>query len=729
MLDTALLVVALATSFAVPRLAPDALEARAANHASSDLPASDAASVVHATALMPDDADDRDADNTDADDRGAIDSAGEKRAVDPAAPVEAKVMVTEAGPVAAPAAADPLTPFGALQARLSGGLLAERQRINREATLDAVWSQCDATGRIANLRRAARLEPGDHRGALYNDSDVYKMVEGAAAILALRPDARSQQRLDALIDTIVQAQGGDGYVNSWYTLVEPDAKWSNLAHGHEMYCLGHLIEAAVTSYEGSGDRRLLGAADRAARLLDQRFGPNGVAAVAGHPEIEIALMRLYGVTGNPRDLALAARFIDERGVHTTREPLGDYCQDHLPLREQREVVGHAVRAMYLFNGATRMAIEKRRQGEPDEALESALRALWEDLVDHKMYVTGGIGSSASNEGFTTAYDLPNDEAYAETCAAIGLAQWAHQMNLLTGDARYADVLEKTLLNAVLAGVSLDGRSFFYSNPLASRDGATRSTWFECACCPPNVLRLLATLGEFVFARSTDTLYVNQYTGSTIDFSHRRDVAAVTMMTDYPASGVVHIEVHAYRPFEFTLALRIPSWCASHRITINGEPVDAPVENGYARITRRWHPHDAVVLTLDMPVRTVTAPPEVTACAGRFALQRGPIVYCVEGHDSAPDLRGLVFPQWQTFEVTQRPDLLGGVTVISGFAERLPGGAGAGEGATAEGDRPTDRVPFTAIPYATWANRGPSPMLVWLPADAAHAEPAQPERGN
>ncbi|MCA9284384.1 MAG: glycoside hydrolase family 127 protein, partial [Phycisphaerales bacterium] len=627
----------------------------------------------------------------------------------PPPPATATATDDESAPAPAATDDDMLTPYPYLATRIEGGPLAERQRVNRDATLWWSWKQCDDTGRIANFRRAAGTETGPYQGYLFNDSDVYKVVEGASYLLGLRPDPVAEMKLDAVIDQIVAAQQEDGYLDTYYTLAEPDKKWSNIDHGHEMYCMGHLIEAAVARYEASGDRRLLKVADSIATLLNRKFGPAGTPAVPGHPELEIALMRLYEVTGNPMHLALAERMIDQRGVHDQRPAMGEYCQDHLPLREQTEVVGHAVRAMYLFNGATRLAIEKRRQGRPDAALEQALKTLWTDLTTRKMYVTGGIGSSSHNEGFTAAFDLPNDDAYAETCAAIGLVMWAHQMNLLTGDASYFDVLERTLYNAVFSGVALDGKGFFYTNPLASRSGAERVPWYGCACCPPNVLRLIASLGGLVFARTEQTLFVNLYTSASIDFSYKRYVAAVAMRTDYPDQGTVELVVDAYRPFEFTLALRIPGWSTQHSITVNDKPFEAPVVDGYARVHRIWQLHDQVRLDFAMPVQAVQAPPEVESCAGRFALQRGPVVYCVEGLDSAGDLRQLFVPRNQTFATERRDDLLGGVTVVEGTAERT----------IADGS--TEAVPFAAIPYATWANRSPSPMLVWLPEDAAHAD--------
>lgn len=587
---------------------------------------------------------------------------------------------------------------------------APAMEINRRRTLPAVWNQTKSTGRIENFKRAAGKAEGPHQGLFFNDSDVYKLFEGASYIQFRNPDDFRELELEDLAKLIVAAQQPNGYINTYFTLAAPDKIWSDVPKMHEMYCVGHLIEAGVASWQSTGRRILLDASKRAVANLASVFGPNGRRDVPGHPGLELALLRLYEVTEDPGHLALAQWLIDQRGVSAGRPSAGEYAQDHLPLREQSEVVGHAVRATYLFAGATLLA-----QKTGDVALADAMRRLFADLVSRKLYLTGGIGSSAQNEGFTRAFDLPNDGAYAETCAAIGLVLWAHEMHLLDRSAKPIEVLERALYNAVRGGVSLSGDSFFYSNPLASRGHVQRSPWFECACCPPNLLRTFARVGDYFYSRDRDTLYVNLFGKSATATSFGRAVVRVTQQTDFPHSGKVQLWVEASKPATFTLAVRVPEWSDGITIVVNREVVDAPRERGYALITREWTPNDFVDVELSMPVRVIAGNPEIPEQKGRVALARGPLVYCVEGVDSAPDLRSLVFDAGQQFTVAERADLLGGITTISGVATRPTPPNGA---ALPEAER---IVPFTAVPFAFWANREPGPMTVWLPTSAEFAD--------
>jgi len=602
--------------------------------------------------------------------------------------------------------------------------------INRRRTLPAVWSQMKATGRIENFARAAAKlqgkEAGPHQGFFFNDSDVYKLFEGASYIQFRNPDDFRELELEDLAKLIVSAQQPNGYINTYFTLAAPDKVWSDVPKMHEMYCVGHLIEAGLASWQSGGRRVLLDASKRAVANLASVFGPEGRRDVPGHPGLELALLRLYEVTEDPGHLALAQWLINQRGMSAGRASAGEYAQDHMSLRDQSEIVGHAVRATYLFAGATLLA---QRTG--DVALADAMRRLFADLVTRKLYITGGIGSSAQNEGFTRAFDLPNDGAYAETCAAIGLVQWAHEMHLLDRSAKPIDVLEQALYNAVRGGVSLSGDSFFYANPLASRGQVQRSAWFDCACCPPNLLRLFARVADFFYSRDQDTLYVNLFGKSATATSFGRAVVRVTQQTDFPHSGKVQMWVEASRPTTFTLAVRIPEWSDGITIVVNRDVVDAPRERGYAMITREWTPNDFVDVELSMPVRVIAGNPEVPAQKGRFALARGPLVYCVEGVDSAPDLRSLIFDAGQEFAVAERADLLGGVTTISGVARRTqqpnqqPGQSpnqSPNQSPVGEADR---SVPFTAIPFAFWANRETGPMMVWLPTTPEAAEAGDP----
>lgn len=605
--------------------------------------------------------------------------------------------------VAAPPASS--VPFSAVT--LADPFWAPRQRANAAGTLDQNWSQCETTGRIENLERAGDAKAGGYRGYFFNDSDVFKMLEGASNLLARDNDLQLRRRVDKLSGVISRAQQPDGYLNSYFTIAKPEEKWANLKDMHELYCAGHLIEAGVAHSEATGRKTLLDTAVRLADCIEQKFGPGKTSGVCGHPEIELALIRLYEHTGDARHLETARYFLNERGRGTDRPLLGEYCQDHAPLAEQQQVVGHAVRAMYLYSAATDLA-----RIDNDARMTPALISLWDNLTLRKMYVTGGIGNSAQNEGFTTDYDLPNDSAYAETCASIGLAMWARRMNVLTGDAKYADVMERVLYNAVASGVSLDGRSFFYVNPLAARGGVARQEWFACACCPPNILRLLSSIEQYQYVQNPDGLSVNLYAAGTAKPPAWGGSGQITQETRYPWDGRVSLRVEAPSDRgEWTLRLRIPDWCESYSLRVNGSRVEAPLARGYAEITRRWGRGDNVELGLDMPVRRVVAHPAVTGNAGRVAIQRGPIVYCAEQADNPDGVSSIVLPADSPISEKWEPGLLGGVVVLTAPAERqaavfpsdrLYQPRGAGTPAT-----------LRLIPYCTWANRGAGEMTVWL----------------
>lgn len=611
---------------------------------------------------------------------------------------------------------------GEVELELSDSFWGPALRTNRRQTLYHCWDMCEKTGRLANFAKAAARNSGNgagkdaapFEGLFFNDSDVYKLAEGTAYAVRDSKDDFMELRLADLTRMIAAAQRPDGYLNTYYQLGDLSQRWTDLPQKHELYCLGHLMEAGVAGWEALGSRSLLDVSKRASGHLRSIFGPGKRSDVCGHPEIELALQRLYDVTGDPGDRDLATWFIEQRGQSAGRASAGEYAQDHLPIRQQQEAVGHAVRAAYLYTAATRLA---RESG--DAELAEAMRRLFADVTERKMYLTGGIGSSAANEGFTTAFDLPLDDGYAETCASIALLLWAEQMHLLDRDARAMDVLERALYNAVRGGVSLDGVKFFYANPLASRGSHHRQSWFDCACCPPNILRILGRLNEFVASRDGETLYINLYAQGTVATTFERAAFQVTQRTDYPWSGDVKLWITGSRPATFTLALRIPSWTEGAeekpRITIDGKPAEFTMERGYAMIRRQWETNNTVDLVLPMPVRVVQPDPRVESHQGRFALQRGPLVYCVEGVDSAADLRSLVFDPAGSYAAVKRDDLLGGVMAITGTATRQ-----------AMGDRPAEPVPFTAVPFYAWDNRTgagePNPMMVWLPTSPAQADP-------
>lgn len=595
-------------------------------------------------------------------------------------------------------------PFTSVQ--LDDPFWSPRLQTVREKTLWHNFRLCEDTGRLANFDKAAGVKEGKHEGYLFDDSDVYKAIEGAAYALSLQPDPKLDKYLDDLIARIAKAQREDGYLNTYYTLTGIDKRWTNLRSHHELYCAGHLIEAGIAHHQATGKRNLLDVAIKFADCIASIFGPDQRRDIPGHPEIELAFIKLTRHTGEQRYQKLAQFFVGERGQAHGRQLYGEYCQDQIPLRQQREVVGHAVRAMYLNCAATDLA------AAGEQGYTEALEAMWRDLTERRMYVTGGIGPSASNEGFTTPYDLPNDTAYAETCAGIGLALWNHRMGLLHADAKYADVLERSLYNGILSGISLDGTKFFYTNPLADRGKHRRRSWFGCACCPPNLLRFFLSVGGYAYAYSEDTVFVNQYLGGKATVPLAGGVVELAQTTRYPWEGEIKLTVRPAKETAFALCLRIPGWCDDATITVNGQPVEKPeIVRGYARLLRTWKSGDVVDLVLAMPARTVEADPLVKANVGRVAIQRGPMVYCLEGLDNEGQARRLALPRETDLVAEFKADLLGGVMVVRGVALAASEGGGVRPLYRAAASTP---VEFTAIPYYAWANREPSEMIVWLP---------------
>ncbi len=587
---------------------------------------------------------------------------------------------------------------------------APRLETNRTVTVPHCLRLCEETKRIRNFEVAGGLAEGKFEGIYFNDSDVYKVIEGAAHSLALHSDPELDAQLDDIIAKIAAAQEDDGYLNTYYTLVEPDKKWTDLPVRHELYCAGHLFEAAVAHHRATGKRGLLDIAIRFADHIDNVFGDDALVGVPGHEEIELALVKLYDVTGEQRYLDLARFFIDKRG-HSDR----DYCQDHIPVREQSEIAGHAVRAMYLYSGVADVAAYTG-----DEALFGAMDRIWQDVARRKMYVTGGVGPSAHNEGFTVPYDLPNDSAYAETCAAIGLALWSHRMNLLHADSEYADVLEQVLYNGMLSGLSMGGDRFFYVNPLASRGRHHRQPWFGCACCPSNVVRFIPQVGSFVYATSDDGLWVNLYASSKAKLAIGQREVPVRQETDYPWSGEVKLTVEPDQPASFGVNLRIPGWCDKLSATVNGERLDPePQTDGYLHVDREWKAGDQVRLKLSMPVRRVAANPNVKADVGRVALMRGPIVYCLEGVDNEGSVRDIALPRTADLKEEFEPDLLGGVVVLRTKARRRA--TEDWEGTLYQPVPYDEKARVVAIPYYAWDHREPGEMVVWLPETTALAE--------
>jgi hypothetical protein len=604
---------------------------------------------------------------------------------------------------------------------------APRRETNRVASIPFSLQKLEEAGNLEDMRLAARGATTGFRGPVFMDSDLYKALEAASYSLATHPDPALEKQLDDIISLLASAQQPDSYLNSYFTVKEPGKRWTNLRDCHELYCAGHMFEAAVAHYQATGKKTFLNIATRYADYIDSVFGPPPKRlGYPGHPEIELALIKLWRVTGNQRYFELARFFVENRGRkffatehHTPLDQYdGSYWQDDVPIYDHQNIKGHAVRAAYLMSGVTEVASQTG-----DERLLGMLGRVWRNTTERNEYITGGIGPSANNEGFTVDYDLPNLTAYQETCATVALVQWAHRLALLYGDASYADVLERGLYNGILSGVSQDGTKFFYVNPLESAGTHHRSPWFGCACCPPNVTRTLAALGGYAYAASADSLYVNLYLQGSAQAKVGDTAVALKVTTEYPWDGKVELELTPAAPAKFALRLRVPGWCQHAGVAVNRGAVYVPViERGYLVLDREWKRGDRVELDLPMPVQRVAANPQVKADQGLLALQRGPIVYCLEQCDQAKPLAALWLPLEARLKAAREPGLLGGVVTVTGEARavsdqqwrrKLYQPAAAAEG-----------VALKAIPYYAWDNRQPGAMKVWLPI----SPPVLPARG-
>lgn len=555
------------------------------------------------------------------------------------------------------------------------------------ATLPVCIDQIEnQTGRIRNFENAAKGE-GEHSGIFFDDSDVYKALEGMAYSLINHPDAALEAKADEWIDKFAAAQQPDGYINTFYTLTGLDNRWKDMDK-HEMYCAGHMTEAAVAYYQATGKRKLLDVAIRMADHMMDTFGPDKRHWVPGHEEIELALVKLYQVTGEEKYLNFAHWLLEERGhgygSHgDEREWHGEYYQDNIPVSQMQTITGHAVRSMYLYCGMADVAALQN-----DTVYINTLNRLWDVIVNRNMYITGGIGSSASNEGFTEDYDLPNKEAYCETCASVGMVLWNMRMNQFTGDAKYIDVLERAMYNGALAGISLTGDRFFYVNPLESDGNHHRKAWYGCACCPSQISRFLPSIGNYVYGQSADALWVNLYVGSTTKVQVDGAEVTLTQQTDYPWQGDVQFTITTTKPVKKALKFRVPGWCK--HFTLNDSD-ELTVEKGYA-VVQNWQSGSTITLHMDMPVEKVEADPRVKADLGKCAIQRGPIVYCVEQIDNPALYEELSLTPETIVEANYDANLLGGVQVV-----------------TAE----TEKGEARFIPYYAWDNREAGPMKVWV----------------
>jgi len=618
-----------------------------------------------------------------------------------------------------------VTPVPFNRVQVADGFWTPRLDASRTVTIPYAFEQCEKTGRISNFEKAAGRKPGKHEGACFNDSDLYKIMEGAAYSLQVHPDSDRRQYLDRLIRIIGAAQWEDGYLFTFYSVPErqPDKLWTNIAWIHEQYCAGHLYEAAVAHYEVTGDEAFLRIARRNADLICRIFHPAGRTDPPGHQEIEIGLCRLYRVTGDEKYLQQAKFFLDQRGRLGRRGPdgrgglYGTYGQDHIPVVEQTEAVGHSVRAAYQYTG---MADVAALTGNVDYI--QAIDTIWNDVVDTKLYLTGGIGAAGGHEGFGGPYELPNMTAYCETCASIANVLWNHRMFLMRGDAKYIDVLERTMYNAVLSGISLEGDRFFYPNVLESIGQHQRSPWFGCACCPSNVARFIPSVPGFAYASKEDDVYINLFLGSDVTIPTAENNVRLVQETRFPWEGRVKIRVEPEIASNFAVHVRIPGWARNQPVpsdlysflgespseaslAVNGEPVPLQMDRGYASLQRNWTRGDTIQLDLPMPVRRIVSHDKVTSNAGKVALQRGPLVYCLEGPDNGGKVLDLVLPDHADLSPRFQPELLGGMVALHGEAETAK--------RTLDGRIvPDAKRPCVAIPYYAWAHRGPSQMTIW-----------------
>ncbi|MDU5730122.1 MAG: glycoside hydrolase family 127 protein [Citrobacter freundii] len=627
---------------------------------------------------------------------------------------------------------------------VSDPFLGQYQQLVRDVVIPYQWdalndriAEAEPSHAIENFRIAAGLQDGEFYGMVFQDSDVAKWLEAVAWSLCQKPDAELEKTADEVIELVAAAQCEDGYLNTYFTVKAPDERWTNLAECHELYCAGHLIEAGVAFFQATGKRRLLEVVCRLADHIDSVFGlrENQLRGYPGHPEIELALMRLYEVTQQPRYMALVNYFVEQRGAQPhfydeEYEKRGQtsywhtygpawmvkdkpYSQAHQPISEQQTAIGHAVRFVYLMTGVAHLARlsqdEGKRQDQDEGKRQDCLR-LWKNMAQRQLYITGGIGSQSSGEAFSSDYDLPNDSVYAESCASIGLMMFARRMLEMEADSQYADVMERALYNTVLGGMALDGKHFFYVNPLEVHPKSlkfnhpkslkfnhiydhvkpVRQRWFGCACCPPNIARVLTSIGHYIYTPRQDALYINMYVGNSMEVPVVNGSLKLRISGDYPWHEQVKITIESPQSVYHTLALRLPDWCSAPQVLLNGQPVEQDIRKGYLHISRTWQEGDTLSLTLPMPVRRVYGNPLVRHVAGKVAIQRGPLVYCLEQADNGEELHNLWLPKESEFRVFEGKGLFSHKMLIQ-----------------AEG------VKLTFIPWFSWANRGEGEMRIWI----------------
>lgn len=627
----------------------------------------------------------------------------------------------------APEQTGPLTPVPFTAVHLNDQFWTPKIETNRIVSIPSAFGKCEETGRLDNFALAGGLIKGEHKGDFpFDDTDVYKVLEGASYTLAVQYDPKLDAYLDSVIALIAAGQEDDGYLTTCVTNKAErlkgwwgNGRWDRL-NSHELYNSGHLYEAAVAHYLATGKRSLLDVAIKNANLVNQVFGPaeNQKHVPSGHPIVEMALVKLYRVTNDEKYLKLARYFIDETGKGTDGHKLSEYSQDHKPIVDQDEAVGHAVRLGYLYSGVTDVASLLH-----DQALMEATKRVWENVVSKKLYLTGGIGSRAQGEGFGPNNELPNMTAYCETCASISNVYWNYRLFLNEHDAKYYDVLERALYNGVISGVSLSGDKFFYDNPLESVGNHDRAPWFGCACCPGNITRFMASIPGYVYTTAQKTIWVNLYAAGTANIALGTDTIGLSQQTRYPWDGQVDLKIEKGTGSKFALKLRVPGWAQNKPVPsdlyhfanadsepvslkINGDDQDFKLENGYISLYKNWKEGDVISLNFPMPVRKVAAAEAVTNDRGKLAYQRGPVVYCFEDKDNS---NGFMFDHFavpeEKVDTEFDPQLLGGVVKLKLKGSHV---------SVQQDKKVIEPVELTAIPYYAWNNRGTANMLIWLP---------------
>ena len=601
----------------------------------------------------------------------------------------------------------------------------------QEKILDDKVEGVEKSHAFANFRIAAGLEEGEFFGMVFQDSDVAKWLEAVAYSLCIKQDADLEKRADEIIDIIAKAQQPDGYLNTYFTIKEPEKRWKNLHECHELYCAGHMMEAAAAYYKATGKDKLLNVMERMSDHIENHFVTEKREGIPGHQEIEIGLMKLYHVTGKEKFLKLALHFINERGKdpeffirennnrgwkHEILDPYNTkYNQSYAPVREQKTAEGHSVRAVYMYTAMADLAAVTA-----DKELLKACELIWNNIVNKRMYITGGIGSNAHGESFTIDYDLPNDSVYAETCASIGLMFFAREMLDVCPSGKYSDVMELALYNGVLSGMQLDGKRFFYVNPLEVNPGISgqlfgfkhvlpeRPGWYQCACCPPNVARLLASLGKYQWGEGENTIFSHLFIGGTAEF----DLATIIVESELPWQGKVYYTVKPTgKNPEFSLAIRIPLYAKKVNILLNGEEQEEnDIRDQYCYINRCWKEGDTVQLIFDMPARRIYTNTQVKENIGCVAIMRGPVVYCFEGIDNGENIHELHITKSEEIIVGEyEPTLLNGIVPLKIKGTRLF----HHDNLYFEGEYSKKTEQMTAIPYYAWGNRGLNQMRVWM----------------